>query len=251
MRANLRSLKNPIMVIGFSGYTDAAGVASFSIDYLIKKTGAKKLTSLKRGLYVLSTSRPITVIRTGLVEEVKYPCTELYVSKKAGLLALRGEEPNINWEDYVEEVMEIIEEANVSSLYTLGGLIDYVEESKVSAVVSSPELKEEARVVGAELINYEGPCSIYTVIIRRCGERGVKAMSLWGHVPFQRYSTLTQLRSPDLKTAYLTLKTLCKLTGIDLELERLRAEAETMLELVDRIRKTSEEKPSKFFNYIY
>ncbi|PCN50614.1 hypothetical protein B6U99_03430 [Candidatus Geothermarchaeota archaeon ex4572_27] len=252
LRERLARFKGAPLVIGFSGYTDAASVASFSIGYLIRRTRAERIGELRGGYYVMASARPITVIREGLVEEVKYPSIEVYASSEPKLLMMRGEEPNVNWEGYLEEVMRLIDEAEVSMIYTLGGMIDYLDSPKVSAVVNRPELRRVVVEAGVDLIDYEGPCSVYTALLYRCRGRGVGAISLWGHVPFTVYSTLTQLRSPDLKTSYLTLEAFKRLSGVDVDLDELRGEAERFMEFVERVRGGREGQPSKFYNsYIY
>ncbi|RLF15546.1 MAG: hypothetical protein DRJ97_03665 [Thermoprotei archaeon] len=249
--SKLGDFKGALLVIGLSGYTDAAGVASFSANYLIRQTEAEKLGRLEGEFYVYVASRPTTTIKEGIVEEVRYPSLELYASRRANLLVMRGEEPNINWEAYLEKVMEVVDAARVSGVYTLGGLIDYLDQPKVSAVISTPRLRRVVEEAGMELIDYEGPCSVYTALIHRCSSRDLEAVSLWGHVPFSVYSTLSQLKSPDLKTAYLTLEALRRISGLDFNLEELREEAERLMELVDRIKAGKGEQPSKFYNYIY
>lgn len=250
LRRAVEMVKATYLVLGLSGYTDAGGVASFSSSYIISELQATKLGEIEEGGFAYFSTRPTTVIRRGLVEEVRYPREEVYFASNSSALVIKGEEPHFNWEGFLDEVMEVVEAAGVREVYTIGGLIDVIEESKVTAVVSLPELQGLVEAHGADLIDYEGPCSIYTALLLRCGRRGIRAVSLWGHVPYKRYTTLSKLRYPDLEAAYKVLTVLCRLSGFKLPLERVRREAERQLSFLEKVRVAEEERPLKFTNYI-
>jgi len=239
------------LILGLSGYTDAGGVASFSSSFIVRGLQARRLGELEGGSFVYSSSRPTTVIRRGLVEEVRYPKGEVYLADEARVVVVKGEEPHLSWNGFLAALMELVEASGAREVYTLGGLIDFVEEPRVSAVVSLPELQDVVEACGARLIDYEGPCSVYTALVERCAREGLRAVSLWGHVPYNRYTALTQLRAPDLETSHRTLAVLCRLAKLSLPLDELKSEAERQLSFLERVREAGEEKPSKFTNYIY
>jgi len=249
----IRSIKAIYLILGLSGYTDAGWVASFSSDYVVKEMQATELGEMGGGGFVYLSTRPTTVIKRGLVEKVKYPSWKVYFADRGSVLVVKGEEPHFGWEAFLDEVMELAEAACIEEVYAIGGLIDMVEEPRVSAVVSLPELQGLVEAHRVDLIDYEGPCSIYTALLLRCGERGVRAVSLWGHVPYKRYTVLSQLRAPDLETSYKVLTALCELSKLKLPLERLRVEAERQLSFLEGVRMIEEggRGPSKFNNYIY
>lgn len=219
------------LVLGLMGYTDAGWVASFSSSFIINRLKARRIGELKEGGFVLSSARPIAVIKRGLVEEVAYPRGgEVFLAGR--VVVIRGEEPHLSWRSFLDEVLGLVEGGGIVEVYTLGGLVDFSEEARVSAVVSLPKLQGLVEACGAELINYEGPCSIYTALIERCAYKGISAISLWGHVPYRRYAVLSKLRAPDVDTSYRVLKVLCRLTKISLPLEELEEEARRQLDVL-------------------
>ena len=253
VKERLKSSGAACLVLSLSGYTDAGGVASFSSSFMVRKLRAVRLGELEGGGFVLSSSRPTTVIKRGLVEEVRYPRSEVFLAATGrGVVVVRGEEPHFSWNSFLNEVLELVEASGVEEVYTLGGLIDVVEEPKVSAVVSLPELQSLVEACGAELIDYEGPCSIYTALVECCASRRLKAVSLWGHVPYNRYTALSQLRAPDLETSHRTLRVLCRLAEIELPLAELEDEARKQLSFLEGMKAAEgERRTSKFSNYIY
>lgn len=252
MVQQIRLSRAEYLVLGLAGYTDAGWVASFSSSFIINKLGARKLGELREGGFVLSSSRPIAMIRRGLVEGVMYPRGgEVFLASEGGAVVIRGEEPHFSWDAFIDEVLKLVEEAGIKEVYTLGGLVDLAEEAKVSAVVSVPKLQSVLETYGVELINYEGPCSIYTALIERCARRGVSAISLWGHVPYKHYVTLSKLRAPDVDASYKVLRTLCKLTKIHLPLSELEGEARRQLSLLEDVRELRGGREGLKFSYTY
>lgn len=225
------------LVLGLAGFTDAGWVASFSSSFIINKLKARRLGELRGGGFLLSSSRPIATIKRGLVEGVVYPRGgEVFLANEGGVVVIRGEEPHFSWDAFIDEVLKLVEGAGVEEVYTLGGLVDFAEEAKVSAVVSLPGLQSLLEACGVELINYEGPCSIYTALIERCARRGIGAISLWGHVPYKHYVTLSKLRAPDVDASYKVLRTFCKLTKVRLPLNELEGEARRQLSLLEDVK---------------
>lgn len=239
------------LVLGLSGYTDAGGVASFSSTFIVRRLEARKLGEIEGAGFVLSMSRPIAMIRRGLVEGVRYPKLEVYLASSAGMAVVKGEEPHYSWEAFVDGMVDLVKSSGVKEVYTLGGFIDLREELKASAVVSLPELRSEVEACGVELVDYEGPCSVYTAFIERCAHEGLRAVSLWGHVPYSRYVALTRLRAPDLETSHRTLTALCKLTRLKLPLEELKAEAEKQLSFLEGMKEAEGKRPLKFAGLTY
>jgi proteasome assembly chaperone (PAC2) family protein len=104
------------------------------------------------------------------------------------LIILLAKEPHLNWLLYSHILLSVMLRLGVKWLYTLGGVQDTVSHSappRISVVASSEAAVEMAVGLdgGIEPADYYGPVSIHSCLVRMCAERGIEAVSLWGHVP--------------------------------------------------------------------
>ncbi|MCX8175652.1 MAG: PAC2 family protein [Candidatus Bathyarchaeota archaeon] len=228
--------KAECMVLGFKGYSDAGLVVTFSVEYLLKSLGGfEKVKSFGEEFYDYMLSRPFVVVEDGLVKDVKLPRIDVFYSKNFNIIVVYGFEPSFKWFKLVDEVLSLIESFNVKKLYSLGGLIDYVSEPRVSGLVSSENLKNMLTSFGVELVNYTGPCSIYSVILDRLKRVNVEGVSLWGHVPYKNYLASTYLRTPDVLTAYQLLKKFTSISGVNIHLDNVLEECKRFKEKVEML----------------
>src|SRR4030043_1819304 len=99
-----------------------------------------------------------------------------------------------------------------------GGPYDYIPHTPppvVSALYSQEDLKEEVIHAGLALTEYAGPVSIHTFVFDAARKRCFKAISLWGHAP-------QYLQTKNVKVATSVLKSLTRLTGIEIDLTELQ-----------------------------
>jgi predicted ATP-grasp superfamily ATP-dependent carboligase len=209
------------LILGLKGYSDAGLITTYSIEYLIKKFEAEKIGCFKKEFYDYSVNRPFIVVEDGIIKNLKPPTTEVFYSKNLKTVFVYGSEPNLNWYEFVDGVLSLIKRFEVKNVYSLGGLIDYVREPRVSGVVNNEKLKKVLIGLGVELVNYEGPSSIYSLLLNEISKIGVEAVSLWGHVPYKNYVASTQLGTPDIITAYQLLEKLNLLAKLGLDLDEL------------------------------
>lgn len=249
------SLTNPVVVVGLSGYTDAGGVATYSISYVRRKLGAQRIGRIPGEFFCdYSTSRPTTTILGGVVEDLRMPDNIVYASERDNVVLVEGFEPNLNWLDFIDALLELAKRFGAKRLYAIGGMIDNVEEPKVSAVISSPRLREEMLRNGVDLIDYRGPCSMYTPLMRLCDQRGVEGVSIWGHVPYRFFAAIAQLGVADAITAKAVLEKLVRLSGISLDLSDVERQEQQLRSMIRSMKppRTLEKKisPDEFPAYI-
>lgn len=102
---NRSSLKNPPMIIGFSGWMDGGDVSTDTIQHLKFILRAKKFTEIdaqKFYLFNFPTAmqetvqfRPNTQIQNGLIANFQYLKRKFFYDKNA-LVLFSSKEPNIN-----------------------------------------------------------------------------------------------------------------------------------------------------------
>ncbi|MGP3667588.1 MAG: proteasome assembly chaperone family protein [Candidatus Bathyarchaeota archaeon] len=228
--------KADYMVLGFKGYSDAGMVVTFSIEYLLKSLGeVEKVKSFGEEFYDYMLSRPFVVVEDGLIKDVKPPGIDVFYSKNFNILVVYGFEPNFKWFKFVDEVLNLVESFKVKRLYCLGGLVDYVTEPRISGLVSSENLKSLLKSFGVEPVNYDGPCSIYSIILDSLKKVNVEGVSLWGHVPYKNYLASTHLKTPDVLTAYHLLKKFTSILGVNIHLDNVLDECKRFREKVEML----------------
>jgi len=213
-------LNNAVLILGLEGYADAGGAASFTLNYLRKKLGAECIAMISHvALQDYTVHRPITLIEGGLVKAVHPPLSKIYYAKSGEnwVVLVQGPEPNFGWFQYIKYILDLYSKVKASKIFTLGGFVDWVKTPKVSAVVSKEELKKAVLEAEISLIDYEGPCSLYTALIYECANRGIDAISLWYHVPFKDYTILKHINMLDFRSTKMLLEKLKALAEIDVD----------------------------------
>ena len=186
-------LKAPIMVAGFRGWSDAGGVSSGTLQFLIETLQPKTGANISDEAFVHYTAeRPVAQIEDGIIHELEPMIIELtYWSNIEGdhdLVFLLAREPDFNWRGYANGLLDVMRKLNIQRFYTIGGVQDTISHSGpvlISVVGSTPTVVAGTIELehGIRAAAYQGPVSIHSYLIRACSEASVEAVSLWGHVP--------------------------------------------------------------------
>ena len=226
-------LRSPYLVAGFAGWPNAGEVSTGTISYLKEKLKAEKFGEIEpHAFYDFPSLRPQTLIENGLIKELLFPANEFFYWKSEksvhDLIILLAVEPHLKWNEYVDLILHLAEQFKVERIYTVGGTYDRVPHTvrpMVTAAVSDPELKEELEKYDIEPAEYQGPCSIHTVLLAAAKRRNIKSISLWGHAPHY-----IQVKNP--KVCYGILKGLTKMLQIELDLQEIIGASEYLDEQI-------------------
>jgi predicted ATP-grasp superfamily ATP-dependent carboligase len=217
-------MKSPVMVAGLSGWPDAGGVSSLSVAYLRDTLNASLIGTIELSSFIDHTQhRPIVLIEDGVIKSIAMPGFEVFwaIAGQRDLILVKGFEPNSGWERFVAALFELVETFGVDMVVTIGGLLDRIPHTKpvrVSFLTDSREIHQRAVSLGLRPSNYQGPASIHSYIMHECGKLGLKAVSVWGHVP-------SYLNISNPRVIGAVLEKVGKLAGVDLDLDRLYFEA--------------------------
>ncbi len=232
-------LRAPDLVAAFAGWPDAGSAATQAVAYLRDHLPAERIGEIRSdSFFDFTTARPVTVIREGVIQRLRFPAFELHAWRHPDpqaahdLLLLLGTEPNLHWHRFIDTVLALIRQMGVHQVITLGGLNDRVPHSRparVSAVVTRADMKPRLRSAGVVFSEYEGPSSIHTSLLMACLRHDVPACSLWGHVP--SYAQVPW----NPKVSYGLLACLNALLELPVDLEPLRLRAQQLDELLNRL----------------
>lgn len=229
------SLDQPMMVVGFEGWPNAAEVSSTALEFLVEKLKAKKFATIPaEGFYQISSSRPVAVIKEGRLMELQFPSNHFFYSKNPlskDFIFFHGVEPHFRWGPFVDLLFGLAEAFDVTQIFTVGGTYDYIPHTcapTVSALFNHEDLKEKVIQAGLGLTEYTGPISIHTFILEAARKRGLKAMSLWGHAP-------QYLQTKNVKVIHAVLRSLTDLTEMKLDLSEMEKASDYFAQQVQHL----------------
>ena len=224
------SLRAPYLIAGFGGWPNGGNVSTDTVYFLQSTLKAEQIGEITSDdLYIYSSptlaSRPITVIREGVLESLRFPSNSLFACQRLGadhdLLFLQGIEPDLNWQQFADAIVECLQIFKAQRLYTIGGYLDYAPHTRLprlSAVVTHEALKDDLEAYDVDLTDYEGPTSIQSYLLAACRAQGIEGISLWGGAP-----SYVQGSYPRLTQAMLQF--LSQLWHLPLDLEEIEEQA--------------------------
>ena len=234
-------LSAPYILVGLKGWLNAGEVSTGSIDYLRRKLGARAFAHIEpTGFYLYQvpssaaeqTLRPLVKIREGLVRKLDLPRNEFSFWKSGAahdLILFLGAEPNLDWPEYAQAILDVARQFKTPRIYSLGGIFDQVphtRKTRLMATVSHPRLKDELKTF-AQFTDYEGPSSFNTMLISAAREQGIEMAGISARTPLY-------IQDLNAKACHELLKSVVTLTGLDIDLSDLRAAGETLVEMMDR-----------------
>ena len=247
------SLRAPYLIAGFGGWPNGGNVSTDTVYFLQSMLKAERIGEITSDdLYIYSSptlaSRPITVIREGLLESLRFPSNTIFACPRQDaehdLLLLQGIEPDLHWQQFADAIVECLQTFQAERLYTIGGYLDYAPHTRIpriSAVVTHEALKAELEPHDVDLTDYEGPTSIQSYLLSSCRAQGIEGISLWGGAPSYvqgSYPRLTQSMLQFLSQIWHLSLDLDEVEEQAIELEAtLNEQIDTNPELADYIRR--------------
>ena len=237
---NQPELLSPYVVIGFSGWLNAGAVSTGSIDYLRRKLRARKFAQIDSGnfyIYQIPSAgpelslRPHARIEEGEIKRLDAPQNEFFFWKGGSshdLILFTGVEPNLQWPEYAQAILDLARRFHAVRIYALGGVFDQVphtRETRCFAVVSHPRLKDEIKPF-ASFLSYEGPCSFTTMLLSLADKQGIEAAGITARIP-------VYIQDYNSKASHDLLKNVLALTQLDIDLGDLKQAGEDLVELTD------------------
>jgi len=232
-------LKNPCMVIGFSGWMDGGDVSTGTIQYLKFKLQAKKFAEIdSQKFYILNFPRamseaaqfrPYTRIKDGLISDFQYPQNEFFYDEKNNLILFSGKEPNINWDKYANCIFKIAQEFGAKKIFFVGsvaGPIPHTRGIRISCSISCEKQKAELKESGIRFSNYQGPASLTTLLTKLSPEKGIEMTNFVAEIP-----VYVQTRNP--KGIKAVTEKLVQLLKIDIDLTDLSVKSTHFKKRID------------------
>ena len=195
------ALRNPVMLIAFSGWNDAAEAATGAASHILGAwTDAEHAINDQVGVvpeliadidpeefYDFQVNRPIVDIDESQIRSLTWPGTQIFGLATPNFdfdfIIVRGVEPSMKWKTFTHDLLDLADDLEVQRIITLGSMLADAPHSRPITVTVSGAHPEIAKRLGVEVSRYEGPTGVLGVIADACLRRGIDAISLWAAIP--------------------------------------------------------------------
>jgi len=215
-------LRQPILVMAFSGWNDAAEAATTAARFLGQLWPSQPLASVDpEEFYHFGLSRPYVRFKADSRDEreIVWPSTDFSLSRPSALdrdlIVGVAIEPHLRWRTYCGAVLELVRRSGATLVLTLGALLAEVPHTRPVRLVGGAYDPELAAKLGIRPTRYEGPTGIVGVLNTLCREEGVPTASLWANVPHY----VSGIENP--KAALALVRRVLTLLGADADVSEL------------------------------
>lgn len=187
------ALRDPVMIIAFSGWNDAAEAATMAVEHVLSGWQHEEINPEliadvdSEEFYDFQVNRPQVSIDSSKIREISWPTTQVFglvvPSMARDFVIVSGVEPSMRWKTFTTDLLDLADDLEISLVITLGSLLADAPHSRPITVTGTGASPQIAEKLGVVLSTYEGPTGILGVIHDGCTRRGVDAISLWAAVP--------------------------------------------------------------------
>jgi proteasome assembly chaperone (PAC2) family protein len=225
-------LREPIMILAFSGWNDAAEAASGAVEHLLSGWRDKNDDVLpelianveSEDFYDFQVNRPVVSIDESQIRSITWPSTQVFgmviPSMKRDLVIVTGVEPSMKWKSFTSDLLDLADDLEVSLVVSLGSLLADTPHTRPISVTGTGAHPSIANRLGVSVSKYEGPTGILGIIQDGCMRRGIDAISLWAAVP--HYAS----NAPSPKATLALINTLEEFLDIKIPLSDLPEKAD-------------------------
>ncbi|HUW17510.1 MAG TPA: PAC2 family protein [Actinomycetes bacterium] len=235
----LPELHEPVLVLAFEGWNDAAEAATSVLDHLAEVFSATQFAEVDpEDYYDFQVNRPQISVGDSGVRSLTWPGASVWSARLPDgrdLVLVRGVEPSMRWRSFASEVVGLAFELDVLQVVALGSLLADTPHTRpvpITAVVSDPGLARSLDLLGT---HYEGPTGIVGVLAEAFSRAGIDTLSFWASVPHY------VAQAPCPKASLELLRRVEDVLEISLPLGDLEEEARAWERGVDELASEDEE----------
>jgi proteasome assembly chaperone (PAC2) family protein len=234
-------LRNPVMIVAFSGWNDAAEAASGAVKHLLSGWRDKNDEVVpeliadvdSEDFYDFQVNRPQVSIDDSEIRSITWPTTQVFglaiPSMQRDLVIVTGVEPSMRWKNFTADLLDLADDLEVSLVMTLGSLLADAPHSRPITVTGTGAHPSIASRLGVSVSKYEGPTGILGIIQDGCMRRGIDAISLWAAVPHYAAS------SPSPKATLALINTIEEFLDISIPMSDLPERSDAWEKEVDEL----------------
>ncbi len=184
----LPALRQPVCILAFAGWNDAGEAATSAARFLCARLNAEKFASLDpEEFYNFAELRPRVRLNKEQQREITWPANEFFYTQEPrlvqDLIIGVGIEPHLKWRTYIDAILDLARQCQVSTVMTIGALLAEVVYSRPVRITGSSTDPELTARFHLSTSRYEGPTGIVGILNDACRRMGLPAISLWANVP--------------------------------------------------------------------
>lgn len=225
-------VEDPVMLVAFEGWNDAADVATGTLEHLALNWEARQIAEIGGDdFFDYLDQRPLVRHADGVSRSVEWPRILVSVCRPDGfahdVLLVRGPEPALKWRRFASEFVDLVDTLGVNQVVLLGAFLAEVPHSRPVPLTGAAFSRRRIETMGVEGSDYEGPSGMTGVLQQLLTEAGVPSVSLWAGVPHYVASP------PNPRATETVLSWLGENLGIPVPMDALRAQARNWVAKVD------------------
>ncbi len=217
------SLRNPVLIGAFAGWTDAAACATTAVRLLIDQWHAQKFADIDpEEFYDFSINRPRVRLDDDMNRQLDWPANEFYYhispSEPRDFILFVGQDPSLKWRTFSSCITALARDFGVTEVVLLGTMISDIIHTmpvSLSGYSNDTETRDRMRLLNIGQTRYQGPTGIVGALTDGCTKDSLKALSIMGQVP--QYIPTT----PNPKVVASLLRHVRDLLRLDLDLHDL------------------------------
>ena len=183
-------LRRPILIGAWSGWNDAGEAATGTVRFIRRRWREEPFARIEPDRYYdFTQARPRVRLDNGQ-RVIEWPKNDFTAHRREGdgpdLILFRGIEPHLSWRGYVENIMQVIKEFDVSAVVTLGGLLAEVSHARpirLTGASEDPALQALLDLQPRRGPGYEGPTGIIGILGNALRDAAIPTASMWANVP--------------------------------------------------------------------
>jgi proteasome assembly chaperone (PAC2) family protein len=184
------TLRRPILIAAFSGWNDAGEAATSAVRFMFRRWRAPTIAEIEaEPFYDFTQARPRVRLDQG-ERVLDWPPNKFSAHKLEDhdfdVVLLQATEPHLMWHSYMDAVLSLCREFEISTIITLGALLAEVSHTRpirVNGSSADAELRKQLEFGEPTTSGYEGPTGIVGALNQAAQEAGMRTASLWANVP--------------------------------------------------------------------
>lgn len=215
---HLPPLRDPIMVVGLTGWVDAGNTSTQLSELLAAQLDATPFADLDLADRIdFSHTRPVL---SGLGDErrVSFPRLTCAASSEdltpnASVVLLTGPELSLDWPTVTTGIVEFARTLGVQRMLSFTGMPSVVSHRRrlpvIAAEFGKRRLAPDSGSVASVQVDYRGPTGLNAVILEAASRADIPAVGVWAQVPIYLASTTSVL---GLEALLPVVNTLCEIS---------------------------------------
>ena len=194
---SIPSLRSPIALIAFGGWSDAGEAATGVITHLLASLSGdidpeifvpELIAEIEsEDFYDFQVNRPLIFVDDSMIRSLTWPGTQVFGLRnpfgERDFVVVRGVEPSMKWRTFASELLDLFDDLEIELVITLGSMLADTPHTRAIPVSGTGAHPDIAKRLGVEVSRYEGPTGILAVIQDGCVRRGIDAIALWAAIP--------------------------------------------------------------------